>query len=450
MDYRTIIDDHAGRPFWESSARRLTFAELDREVARWRGFLKGKGLKEGDVVARPLYSLAEAVGLPFACWSMNLLFMPLDPRLKADSLDHVTEQTPVNLWLREEDVPGDGIIAAGGDFNFNLFSNRPSLIILTSGSGGYAKCAALSRANVFLSAQSVAQYFSLYGGDRWLHVLPDFHIGGLAVWLRCFVAGATVVSRRKVTEPLPESLTHMSLVAAQLQSLLEKGSALPRLRAVLLGGSAISTSLTDKALRADLPLYSSYGLTEMASTVAVKKHFAPRDMETVDAELLPGREVRIVDGEILLRGEVLFAGYFKAKKLTGATDEAGWFATGDLGLLKQNRLTVLGRRDNMFISGGENIRPEEIERHLLHIPGIEAAMIVPWPDSRFGHRPVAVIHNAAGHSAGKIKTILAEKLPSFKIPRDFFGWPAGGAAGIKWRRAEILTMLEKGNLSPLE
>ncbi len=447
MNYRTVIERHREKLFLESPNHKLTFGALDRRAGQWRTFLKDKGLQPGDVVALQSRFITDVPALPFACWSLGLVFMPVDPRLKDETLAQIKKDVEIKLFIPGEFHPPLKAVS-DASFNFDPDSGKAALAILTSGSSGRAKCAVLSLRNLFFSAQSLAHFFNLREGDRWLHVLPDFHIGGFSIWIRCFIRGATVVSHESVRNIAIKNLTHMSLVAAQLRTLLEQGITAPeQLRVVLLGGSAIPPALLGQALQGSYPVYSSYGLTEMASTVAVKKHFDPRNTQPEEALILPGREVKLSGGEILVKGETLFMGYFQKGCIASPRNEQGWFATGDLGRLSDDRLTVTGRRDNMFISGGENIQPEEIERHLMRLAGVENVLVLPRPDDRFGHRAVAVVSLSRKLTATDIKSFMADHLPAYKIPDSFFHWPAEGHSGIKWRRGEMLKMLLEGSLA---
>jgi O-succinylbenzoic acid--CoA ligase len=173
-------------------------------------------------------------------------------------------------------------------------------------------------------------------------------------------------------------------------------------------------------------------------------------------KVLPYRQLRISsDGEILAKGKVLFKGYITGTKLhlpsVVIPAKAGihnknnlWFPTGDIGQLdKDGCLTVAGRRDNMFISGGENIHPEEIEKVLLSIEGIQEAIIVPKEDKEFGQRPVAFIKYAGKPLAEDyLIRCLESLLPRFKIPVSFFPWPQHlMTQGLKISRQEFLKTL---------
>ncbi|MCX7008985.1 MAG: o-succinylbenzoate--CoA ligase, partial [Kiritimatiellaeota bacterium] len=114
---------------------------------------------------------------------------------------------------------------------------------------------------------------------------------------------------------------------------------------------------------------------------------------------------------------------------------ARWFATGDLGALDADGyLTVHGRKDNMFISGGENIQPEEIEQALLALPGVAAAVVLPRADKEFGARPVAFVQCARKISGEKLRAALRGKLPAYKVPVEFLPWPKAMPAGLKISR----------------
>jgi O-succinylbenzoic acid--CoA ligase len=142
--------------------------------------------------------------------------------------------------------------------------------------------------------------------------------------------------------------------------------------------------------------------------------------------VLPYREVGISDsGEVLVRGETLFAGYVEGDVIVRPLDDEGWFHTGDIGVLDgEGYLRVRGRKDNMFISGGENIQPEEIEEAISSLEGIKRAVVAPVPDAEFGFRPVVFVFGVSVEPE-KLKEFLASLLPRFKVPVAFYEWPEG-------------------------
>jgi O-succinylbenzoic acid--CoA ligase len=167
-------------------------------------------------------------------------------------------------------------------------------------------------------------------------------------------------------------------------------------------------------------------MTEMASQVTTTAPRAsPAELST-SGRILPHRELRISQGgEILVRGDTLFLGYLGPDGTDPARDAEGWFHTGYLGTVgADGLLRVAGRRDNLFISGGENIQPEEIEHVLGEHPQIDEAIVVPVPDREWGQRPVAFIRGATKPPpAAEIEVWLGERLPRYMVPVAFLPWP---------------------------
>jgi O-succinylbenzoic acid--CoA ligase len=320
-----------------------------------------------------------------------------------------------------------------------LALDRPATVVFTSGSAGEAKAALHTYGNHYYNALGSNTNIALAPGDRWLLSLPLYHVGGLSILFRCLLAASTV-AQPQPDAPLGKAITgsgatHVSLVSAQLLRLL-RGEDVEggRLKAILLGGGPIPLPLVDEATDRGLPVHTSYGLTEMASQVTATPPGASRAELRTSGRPLPHREISVSgDGEILVRGETLFAGYVEGEAVERPLDADGWFHTGDLGELDEGGyLRVRGRRDNLFISGGENVQPEEIEEALCRLDGVEEAVVVPVPDARFGLRPVAFVR-PAGERFGDLARALEPTLPRFKIPISFHAWPEE-VAGMKLDR----------------
>jgi o-succinylbenzoate---CoA ligase len=319
---------------------------------------------------------------------------------------------------------------------------QPATIIFTSGSSGVPKAALHTFGNHYYSALGSNANIALRPGDRWLHSLPLYHVGGLSILFRCLLEGATVALPQPGTSP-GESIasfgaTHVSLVSTQLSRLLRESVDLGGLEAVLMGGGPVPPSLVDEALARGLPLYTSYGLTEMTSQVTTTPPDASIEELRTAGRVLPNREISISEsGEILVRGETLFAGYAEGEELDRPVDEEGWFHTRDFGELDESGyLRVGGRMDNLFISGGENVQPEEIEEALCRLEGVDEAVVVPVPDEEFGARPVAFVR-AAGREPEELAQELEPLLPRFKIPISFHPWPERARGGMKVDRASL-------------
>lgn len=329
-----------------------------------------------------------------------------------------------------------------------LDADRPFTIVHTSGSTGTPKPVLHTVGNHVWSARGVIERMDLRPGDRWLLDLPLYHVGGLGVVVRCALAGAVLTVPERGT-PVAEAVrglapTHASFVSTQLRRLLESAADadVASLRAVLLGGSAVSADLLDEAVRRGLPVAMSYGMTEMTSTVTATALGADRVTLDTSGTLLPYRDLRIgEESEIEVSGPTRFAGYATPD---GFTPAPRWHPTGDLGYLDaQGRLVVTGRRDLQFISGGENVQPEAIEAAMLRLDAVSEAVVVPVPDAEFGARPVAFVRPAGDDplDPDAIAAALREHVAGFMVPVAFYAWE--GAGGMKPDRPALRAEAER-------
>lgn len=421
---------------WAPS-RRWTYAELDAAVAATCVRLQQTNLADGSRVALHLHQEPELVLLLWALWRADHVAMPLSTRLPTAEVRRTAQRMRAQLLvtrdstlLDEESDPEacspDRIVEweGGGEPTPGVRPiHRRASLIFTSGSTGTPSAVLHSWANHLYSAKGSNANLPLRSGDRWLLSLPLYHVGGLAILVRCALAGAAVAIPDRDAS-LSASLgttgaTHLSLVATQLRRLLDtwEGVLPRRVRGVLLGGGPLPEALLRRGHARGWPLHTSYGSTEMASQVTTTPPGAPfGDLQTA-GRCLPHRRLRIdEDGQILVAGPTLCLGGGEGGHVSDPRVN-GWFPTGDLGRLDaQGRLHVQGRTDRQFVSGGENIQPEEIEAALERIDGIKRAVVVPVPDEEYGQRPVAFVRSTAGTVPDDWRASLATVLPRFKLP----------------------------------
>ncbi|MFP2469824.1 o-succinylbenzoate--CoA ligase [Pseudescherichia vulneris] len=314
-------------------------------------------------------------------------------------------------------------------------AERLATLTLTSGSSGLPKAAGHTFAGHLASAEGVLALIPYSDTDDWLLSLPLFHVSGQGILWRWLHNGARLTVRERL--PLAQMLagcTHASLVPTQLWRLLNDGEPLT-LNSVLLGGAAIPVELAEQSRAHGIRTFCGYGLTEFASTVCAKE----TDGEADVGRALPGREVKIVNGEIWLRANSMAAGYWRNGALTPLTNAEGWFPTRDRGELHDGRLTVLGRMDNLFFCGGEGIQPEEVERVISRHPQVEQIFIVPLDDAEFGQRPVAVVEGSDGFDVTQMPQWAEDKLARFQQPVCWLMLPASlKTGGIKISRRALL------------
>jgi len=219
--------------------------------------------------------------------------------------------------------------------------------------------------------------------------------------------------------------THISLVFTQLQKLIDNPAIISKLQqyqVILLGGSGLPGSLIQMAIQKKLPLYLSYGLSEMASQVATTKKIT-KSQKLYYAQVLKYRKVKITaKGEILVKGETLFKGYLTSRGILKPLSR-GYFFTGDLGQKDTGeKISVLGRLDRRFISGGENIQPEEIEKEIMNFPGVERTRVWGEKNEEYGFRPLAYIKMKQnnGFSENNLKTFLKKNWLTLKFPTNYY------------------------------
>ncbi|WP_438451745.1 o-succinylbenzoate--CoA ligase [Vibrio alginolyticus] len=296
--------------------------------------------------------------------------------------------------------------------------DRLASVVFTSGSSGEPKAVVHTHRQHLASAEGLLQEFIFTQQDAWLLSLPLYHVSGLAIVYRWLYVGATLkVGSGKLVDDV-QGVSHASLVATQLKRLLDDDAHLS-LTHVLLGGSHVDHELALRATGQGIETWLGYGMTEAASTVTAKRI----DSTSNAGHVLKHRKIKLVDQRIFIGGKTLAAGYFHQGHVTPFLDEKGWFDSKDLGEWQGNELKIIGRADNQFISGGENIHCEEIEAALNQIDGVVQSIVVPVEDAEFGHRPVAVIQTNGLRSKSEYDQHLQSKLEKFKWPVEYHVMP---------------------------
>jgi len=444
--------EYEQRPAIIHAGRRLSYKDLDQYVTGTASQLGKRGLSEGTRVGLFLQNSWQYVVVFLALIRTGAVACPLSTRLPGKGISARLKQVECDFLITDiesdytdrhwEEIPPGTVIEFGAsrpDDKPHYSTSRPVSIVYTSGSSGNPRAVLHSFGNHYYSALGSNHNINVSTGDTWLLTLPLYHVGGLGILFRCLLAGATAVIPKRGM-PLDQCLihheiTHVSMVYTQLRRLLrDSDEPLPHLQAVLLGGSAVEPKLLEAAHARGLLVFTSYGLTEMASQVTTSVPDDNTDHPDSSGCVLPYRKIKIAeDGEILVKGKTLFQGYRTSEGLHLPVDAQGWFRTGDLGRMDTSgRLTVLGRKDRLFISGGENIQPEEIELCINEVPGIVQAVIVPVTDPEYGYRPAAFIKRGKTIRIDAVVRQLEDLLPKYKIPVAFFDWPTE-AAGVEMK-----------------
>jgi o-succinylbenzoate---CoA ligase len=407
----------------------LSYAELAAGAGRALGWLKTRTFR-GPVAMVP-ESDVPSVAMLHALIGAGIPALLVHPRLTAGErvallaeagadlmVDPEWWQQPVTDSRPSEPVPDD---------------ERPLSILFTSGTTRRPKGVLLSRRAFVAAARASRENLGDEPEDRWLLCLPLAHVGGLSVLTRCLLARRCVVLARprdgevrvapdRIAELIDEHrVSLVSLVPTQLAAMLElspRWQPPAQLRAVLLGGAAASSALLARAAERGWPILTTYGLTEACSQVATQRLGTVNRGELGVGRAVSGVELRIVDGTIRIRGPTLFSGYFRAAE--PALDADGWFDTGDLGRIDDTgALHVLGRRDELIVTGGENVSPADVEAVLESHPALSEVCVFGLPDPVWGELVAAAVVPRPDQtpSLEELGRWASERLAAYKLPR---------------------------------
>jgi len=455
------------------ASRSWTYRDLSIAIGQMAAGLASQGVIAGDRVAHLGYNSAEQLLLLFACARLGAMFVPLSWRLAppehrimlndcqprvvlvdepfvepSTALHDVAGATawvcvgPARPgWITLEAMMGAGQSSAPASSQGGMDS--PIVLCYTSGSTGQPKGVVLTQNALFYNAVNSTHMHDMSSRDVVLTSLPLFHVGGLNIQtLPALHCGATVILHSRfdpgaVIDALQtQGVTLTVLVPAQLELLANEARWAQlhsdTLRSITTGSTIIGSIEYGRHLRADVPLLQVYGATETCPIAAYQ--LAP------DAAQRPGSvgkaalhcELRLVDdaghdvaqgatGEIWIRGPNLMTGYWNKQTESTAALSDGWYHSGDVGHQDQDGyLYVDGRRNDMIISGGENIYPAELENVLSQCPDLAEVAVVGRPDARWGEAVVAVVVPKAGRnvSAESVIELLQGHVARYKLPRE--------------------------------
>jgi O-succinylbenzoic acid--CoA ligase len=394
---------HPERTAIETPERTISYLELHRLAAEGVAALQARGAREGVRVALELEDRVEFLIALHACLLLGAPAVPIDLRL--NETERELRRREATISLREVLGAGHGVPSG---------APRPTLrstatVMHTSGTTSEPKPVELSYSNWLANAFGSVLALGLDPAERWLCPLPLTHVGGLSIPIRStiYATTAVVLARFETDAVLSElmdparRITLVSLVPTMLGRLLDAGLRKPpTLRWALLGGGPIPPALLERAEAAGVPVAPTYGMTEACSQIATFGWG------------LPGAEIAMRDGEVLVRGPMVAA---------GALSNDGGLHTGDLGEFdERRRLRITGRKSERIVSGGENVAPAEVEAVLLEHPAVADAGVFGRPDPEWGEAVVAVVtlRDGTGLTAAELRAFCAERMAGFKVPKE--------------------------------
>jgi acyl-CoA synthetase (AMP-forming)/AMP-acid ligase II len=426
---------------------RLTFSQVVNGICCAAGAFADLGVEKGDRVAIWAPNSAEWIIAAFGLLTAGGVLVPVNTRFKTDEAGDVIARSGAKAVLVQKGFLGQDFTApagipvidlksdflsSGSPFERVVSGTDTSDIIFTSGTTGRPKGAMMNHRQTLRMYEEWATLADLREGDRYLQINPYFHTFGLKAGLiTSFLRGATMlpvavfdvdavvdlIERERITMlPGPPTLYHSLLTVRDKAKLWT-------LRAGVTGAADIPIELV-RRIHGELPfqtLMTGYGLTEAGNVTLSRPGDSFEDVATTAG--LPCEEVEVCiadDGEVLVRGYGVMQGYLDDPAATAqAIDGDGWLRTGDLGNFDDSgRLRIVGRKKDMFIVGGFNAYPAEIEGFLIEHPAVAQAAVIGVPDERLGQVGKAFVVRKAALEGAELIDWCRDRMAGFKVPRS--------------------------------
>lgn len=456
--------------------RRLTYRELNRRVNRLATWLLNAGLEQGDRCAYLAYNEIEVVELIFAAAKIGLVLVPLNWRLAARELSFILSDSGTETLFFDAEFTktveafkkGEGLkikravviggqgegakpyeeaLAQGSDeepeMTGNVTLDTPHIIMYTAGTTGLPKGAVLTQGCSFWNAVNLELDMNFHPMDRDLLVLPMFHIGGIGLFtLPMIHVGGTVVIQRSFDAGgtlrllRNERITLFFAVPAIFLFLIQhpafSAEAFRNVRLIMSGGAPLPVSLVRQYHEAGILLQQGFGMSEAAPSIStLPKELALKKAGSIGRALFHV-EARVVDekmkdvppngvGELVIRGPNVMKEYWNRPDATKEAFSEGWFHSGDMARMdEEGDLYIVDRKKDMFISGGENVYPAEVENAIFELPQVAEAAVIGVKDERWGEagRAIVALKSGATLSETEVLDFLKGRLAKYKVPKS--------------------------------
>jgi len=427
----------------EFQSREFTFGEIESRSNRLAHLLTLRGFKPGDRLCVYLPNCVEIIDLYLACIKLGVIFVPINILYRDRERSHILADADPAAIVSAEPFPthippwapahltAQAAAMPAHRPEVPLDGDAPAGIIYTSGTTGASKGAILTHNNFAANAITLLACWQITRADRFLLALPLFHVHALGNGLHCWLASGCrmrlldrfdhATAAGTFLDFRPTLFFGVPTIYVRLLDLpAETARAIGAAMRLFVSGSAPLPAqvLEDFRERFGHTILERYGMSENLMNIS-NPYFGERRPGSVGLPL-PGVSVRLVDGEIQLKGPNLFAGYWRREDATAAAFTDGWFRTGDLATCSPDGYyTLSGRKSDLIISGGFNIYPREIEEFLQEMEEIAEAAVIGVPHPVRGEVPVAYIVCRRPIHPDELTARCREKLASFKIPRAF-------------------------------
>jgi o-succinylbenzoate---CoA ligase len=421
--------------------KEITFNDLNSSVNKAAFFLKTKGIKENDIITLLLNNSSEFIITILALWKIGAVPAPLNIKLRTEDLTEQFKFLNSNFITKSEEfadvsltgenfvIPFDNLPESSEEIPIPNFSkDKTALILFTSGTSGKPKAVMLSFDNLIQSALIGDKVLNYTQEDKWLASLPFYHIGGFSIIFRAIMFGLPVIIPASLSnDDLREAINKYkpaltSLVSNQLKKFIDINFIPPKeLRNVLLGGGFSDNNLVLKAIEMGWKVAKVYGSTETSSFISFMNYEEVKIKPGASGKALQPNKISTTgEGEILVQSPAVMTGYYNNNEETSAKIKNGLYNTGDFGYLDdEGYLFIEAKREDLIVSGGENINPAEVEKVILTHPYINEVCVIGIEDEKWGQAVYAAVvpKENMKFSENDLINYLKDKISGYKIPK---------------------------------
>jgi o-succinylbenzoate---CoA ligase len=438
----------------------ISYQDLFSQANQIAFLLSDKGIEKGTYVPLLVEDQLKFIKITIAVWLLGAIPVPLNTKLLSEEIYSIIDNYNFKFLINDLNIHFDSSNLSGkktearinhkdtktqsitkielsdssshtnNKTNFSIPNlEDEAVVIFTSGTSGRPKGVVHTFSSLINSIENGNQILMHQENDRWLASLPFYHIGGFQILCRSLYYGCTIVLPESLkTEDLVTAITnlnptHISLVSAQLQKFCYLGQkAKKSLKVTLVGGGFIDDELMFEAEKLGWKPYRVYGSSETASMITGISASDIKAKPQSVGKALNNVEIKISDdSEILIKSNSLFKKYLDDEKETSSKLINSFYHTGDLGLIDDDGyLFIEARRNDLIVTGGENVNPIEVEKAILKIDGISEVCVFPKPSKTWGQIISCVLVTVDKSLNGEmIKEKLKISLAGFKIPKEF-------------------------------
>lgn len=433
-------------------SKEYSFSDILSLSKKTANYLHQKGIKVKDHVAIVSDNNLEFIIVINALWLLGVIPIPLNVRQSETEIKRLVVHSKSKFIININDALKYKLnINEIGFTKKNIYKLKESnyavqfackaiaLMMYTSGSTGLQKCVELTFNNLYASAKSVDGLINHSIKDKWLASLPFYHIGGFSIIVRVLLSGCSLIIPISLKQPEMEksfkdsSPSLISLVPTMLLKFLNSGlSSWKSLRFLFIGGGPSNSKLINMALEKQFPICLVYGSTETSSMVTACSTKKIKLNGISVGTAFNGVEIILIDengdevdknyvGRVAIKSESVALRYFNLTEDENNSFVNEMYISNDIGKIDQNgNLNIIGRKDNIIISGGEKISLSEIEKILMDEYKIEDCVAVGIRDEKWGQSYVLVIKAKAEDAIEHVKKLLKTELADYKLPKNIF------------------------------